>query len=173
IASSFTYLVHRNGSTLEKVLGDDMNMLQSGEAFASISKLRKWSMAVLKKLQEVTSNEIKDIRSSYVTKLQSYVEKNLHGDVSLRALADHVNLHPTHLSKIYKIETGEGISDYVFRLRMDRASHKLMTTDKKVYEISMEIGYLDPAYFIKVFKRHFGFTPQEYRDRSDSHNRVL
>ncbi|OPA81036.1 DNA-binding response regulator [Paenibacillus selenitireducens] len=173
ITSSFTYLAHRNGNTLEKILGDDMDMLQSGEAFTSISKLRKWSLGVLEKLKEDTSNDIKDIRSSYVTKLQDYVEKNLHNDVSLRALADHVNLHPTHLSKIYKIETGEGISDYVFRLRMERASHKLMTTDKKVYEISMEIGYLDPAYFIKVFKRQFGVTPQEYRDRSDSHNRVL
>lgn len=74
-----------------------------------------------------------------------------------------MNLHTTHLSKIYKIETGEGISDYVSRLRMERACHLLKSTDKKVYEISTEIGYLEPAYFIKVFKRQFGVTPQDYR----------
>ncbi|WP_409345078.1 response regulator [Paenibacillus sp. MBLB4367] len=164
IASSFTHLAHRNGYTLAKLLGSDMDDLQSGEAFSSIGKLRKWSMNVLGKLKEGTSNEVKDIRSQYVKKVKDFAEKNLHLDVSLRALADHVNLHPTHLSKIYKIETGEGISDYISLLRMERACRLLRATDKKVYEISMEVGYLDPAYFIKVFKRQFGVTPQEYRD---------
>ena len=93
-----------------------------------------------------------------------FIEHNLHRDVSLQTMADHANLHPTHVSKIYKLETGEGISDYVFRLRMERACHLLTTTDKKVYEIGSEIGYLDPAYFIKVFKRQFSVTPQEYRN---------
>lgn len=164
ISASFTYLAHRNRHTLAKLLGTDIEPLQSGEAFTSISKLRKWSLDVLHKLKEGTSNEIKDMRSLYVKKIQEFTDKNLHLDVSLRVLADHVNLHPTHLSKIYKIETGEGISDYVSRLRMERACHKLKTTDKKVYEIGKEIGYMDPAYFIKVFKRQFGVTPQEYRD---------
>ncbi|OCT11891.1 DNA-binding response regulator [Paenibacillus pectinilyticus] len=164
IASSFTHLTHRNGYTLTKLLGPDIEPLQNGDAFTSISKLRKWSLGVLSKLKENTSNEVKDIRSLYVKKVQDFAEKNLHLDVSLRALADHVNLHPTHLSKIYKIETGQGISDYMISLRMERASHLLKTTDKKVYEISMDVGYLDPAYFIKVFKKQFTVTPQEYRD---------
>lgn len=164
MASSFTHLAHRNGHALAKLLGTDMEQLQSGAVFSSISKLRKWSLEVLNKLIEETSNNAKDIRSVYVKKTQEFTEKNLHEDVSLRALADHVNLHSTHLSKIYKIETGEGISDYVFRLRMERACHMLKTTDKRVYEVSKDIGYLDSAYFIKVFKRQFAVTPQEYRD---------
>ncbi|WP_424769299.1 response regulator transcription factor [Paenibacillus sp. sgz302251] len=166
ITSSFSHLAHRNGHTLANLLGTDIEQLLSGEAFRSIGKLRKWSLSVLIKLKQGTSNEIKDIRSIYVNKIQKFAEQNLHRDVSLRAMADHVNLHPTHLSKIYKIETGEGISDYVSRLRMERACHTLKTTDKKIYEIGMEIGYMDPAYFIKVFKRQFGVTPQEYRDRN-------
>lgn len=164
IASSFTHYAHRSGHTLEGLLGQDIELLHSGEAFASIGKLRSWALGTLGKLQQGTSNEVKDIRSVYVKKVQRFVEANLHLDVSLRALADHVNLHPTHLSKLYKIESGEGVSDFVARLRMETACHKLKTTDKKVYEISAEIGYLDPAYFIKVFKRQFGTTPQEYRE---------
>ncbi|WP_242403673.1 AraC family transcriptional regulator [Paenibacillus pini] len=164
ICASFTNLAHRNGHSLAKLLGTDIEELQSGEAFSSINKLRKWSLSMLHKLKDGTSDEIKDIRSLYVKKIQQFTHDNLHLDVSLRVLADHVNLHPTHLSKIYKIETGEGISEYVSRLRMERACHKLKTTSKKVYEISMDIGYMDPAYFIKVFKRQFGVTPQEYRD---------
>ncbi|MFC4305385.1 response regulator transcription factor [Cohnella boryungensis] len=164
IASSFAHFAHRNGQSLVSLIGEDMEPLQSGEAFASIGKLRSWSLGALVKLRDGTSKEVKDIRSVYVKKIQEFVELNLHMDVTLRALADHVNLHPTHLSKLYKIETGEGVSEYVSRLRMETACHKLKSTDKKVYEISSEIGYLDPAYFIKVFKRQYGVTPQEYRE---------
>ncbi len=166
IAAAYTNLAHRGGHTLESLLGSGIEPLQRGEAFASIAKLRHWSIEALHRLREGTSNEVRDTRSSYVRKVQAFADKNLHLDVSLRALADHVNLHPTHLSKIYKIETGEGISDYVSNLRMERACQKLKSTDKKVYEVGLEIGYMDPAYFIKVFKRHFGMTPQEYRDGS-------
>ncbi|MBY0202379.1 response regulator [Paenibacillus cucumis (ex Kampfer et al. 2016)] len=165
ITAAFTNLAHRNKLTLSGLMGSEIEQLQSGEVFSTIGKLRKWSLGVLAKLKEGTSNEVKDTRSEYVKKIQEFTDKNLHLDVSLRVLADHVNLHPTHLSKIYKIETGEGISEYIARLRMDRACHKLVTTTKKVYEISLEIGYMDPAYFIKVFKRQFGVTPQEYRDQ--------
>ncbi|WP_172196274.1 response regulator [Saccharibacillus qingshengii] len=164
IASSYTNLAHRGGHTLESLLGSEIEPLQRGEVFASIARLRRWSLEALRLLKEGTSSEVKDSRSLYVRKVQAFADKNLHLDVSLRALADHVNLHPTHLSKIYKIETGEGISDYVANLRMERACYKLKSTDKKVYEIGLEIGYMDPAYFIKVFKRHFGMTPQDYRD---------
>ncbi|WP_239617633.1 response regulator transcription factor [Cohnella mopanensis] len=164
IASAYTHFAHRNGHTLAGLLGEDIDALQNGEAFSSIGKLRSWALIALGKLKEGTSNEVKDIRSVYVMKIQEFVQANLHHDVSLRALADHVNLHPTHLSKLYKIETGEGVSEYVSRLRLETACHKLKTTDRKIYEISSDIGYLDPAYFIKVFKRQFGVTPQEYRE---------
>lgn len=164
IASSFSHLAHKNGKSLQAILGADFEPLSSGETFRSIGRLRKWTQSALEKLKQASHNEIKAHRSFYVEKLQMFVEQNLHRDVSLRTMADHLSLHPTHLSKIYKLETGEGISDYVFRLRMERACHLLTTTDKKVYEIGSEIGYWDPAYFIKVFKRQFSVTPQEYRD---------
>ncbi|CAI6059179.1 response regulator [Cohnella sp. JJ-181] len=165
ISSAFMHLAHRGGLTLAGLLGPEIELLQHGEAFASIGKLRKWSLGALAKLRAGTVDDAHDARSQYVQKIRKYVDAHLHLDVSLRALADHVNLHPTHLSKIYKLETGEGISDYVAALRMNRACHLLKSTDKKIYEISNEIGYLDPAYFIKVFKRQFDVTPQEYRER--------
>lgn len=165
ISSAFMHLAHRGGKTLAGLLGGEDELAQLGETFASIGKLRKWALAALARLREGTVDDAQDARSHYVQKIQAYVDANLHLDVSLRALADHVNLHPTHLSKIYKLETGEGISDYVAALRMSRACHLLKSTDKKIYEISTEIGYLDPAYFIKVFKRQFDVTPQEYRER--------
>ncbi|WP_324607783.1 helix-turn-helix transcriptional regulator [Paenibacillus sp. IHBB 10380] len=57
------------------------------------------------------------------------------------------------------------LSEYILKMRMDKARQLLLNTSMKAYEVSEEIGYLDPAYFIKVFRKCFGMTPQEYRDR--------
>ena len=164
ITAAFTNLAHRNKLTLAGLMGSEIDQLQSGEVFSTIGKLRKWSLGVLAKLKEGTSNEVKDTRSEYVKRFRSLPIKPASGCFFARARRP-CEPASTHLSKIYKIETGEGISEYIARLRMDRACHKLVTTTKKVYEISLEIGYMDPAYFIKVFKRQFGVTPQEYRDQ--------
>ncbi|MNF06411.1 HTH-type transcriptional regulator YesS [compost metagenome] len=72
-------------------------------------------------------------------------------------------MHPSYLSRLYKLETGENIRDYISRLKMEKAVLLLQTSTRKIYEISIEVGYQNPHYFIKLFKKHFGFTPQEYR----------
>lgn len=75
IASTFTHFAHRNGHTLAKLLGEDMELLQSGEAFSSISRLRNWSLSVLGKLKDGSANDVNDIRSLYVKKVQAFTEK--------------------------------------------------------------------------------------------------
>jgi len=99
-----------------------------------------------------------------VQRVRQFIDERLASDVSLQAIADHVFLHPVYLSKVYKLETGESISDYLFRIRMDRAAYLLKNTHHKIYEITSMLGYQNVPYFIKVFKRHFGKTPQEFRD---------
>jgi two-component system response regulator YesN len=96
--------------------------------------------------------------------VQRYIELNLAEDVSLKTLGEHVYLHPAYLSKVYKMETGEGINQYVQRLRMEKAALMLKQTASRVYEIGKLIGLPNTTYFIKQFRKDYGMTPQEYRD---------
>uniref|UniRef100_UPI003B8A79DA helix-turn-helix transcriptional regulator n=1 Tax=Cohnella rhizosphaerae TaxID=1457232 RepID=UPI003B8A79DA len=66
--------------------------------------------------------------------------------------------------KCSKKETGENISEYVLRLRMDKAVFLLKDSKYKIYEVAGLLGYKNPTYFIKVFKDRFGVTPQEFRE---------
>src|SRR5690606_30040058 len=105
-----------------------------------------------------------DSRSGIIQKVQDYAAQHLAG-ASLQSIADHVYLNASYLSKVYKLETGEGISEYLSRLRMEAAAHMLRNTSEKIYEISTRVGYNKTSYFIKVFKERYGVTPQEYRDQ--------
>lgn len=165
IFAAFLQLSHKNGRFLQDMAPDLFRDFTEGRALRSIHALKSWSVDTLQVFHRDNYQEIDQNRKSIVQQVNEYVERNLKTDASLRSIADHVHMHPTHLSKIYKLETGHNLSEHMLKIRMDKASRLLLETSMKAYEVSEEIGYLDPAYFIKVFRKCFGMTPQEYRDR--------
>jgi two-component system response regulator YesN len=165
IASAVAYFAHKNGRALAELLGPGYDRLIQGAPYRSLQQLQDWVEDVLRLLRSQTEDEAKDSRTKLIEEVQQFVERNLSSDVSLTAIADHVFMHPAYISKIYKIETGENLSDYVNRVRMEKAAHMLLNTQDKIYEIAERIGYQRAHSFINVFKKHTGLTPQEYRDK--------
>ncbi len=71
------------------------------------------------------AHENKNARISIINQIRKFVDSHLSEDVSLQAIADHVYMHPVYVSKVYKLETGENLSDYVQGARMDKAAYLL------------------------------------------------
>ena len=101
----------------------------------------------------------------HVQKALVYIEENLGGDTSLAAAARHVHLHASHLSEIFKKETGLTYSDLVLKRKMEYAAELLTISSAKVADIAGQIGYEDVKYFSKLFKKYNGCTPTDYRER--------
>ncbi|MDO7269682.1 response regulator transcription factor [Shouchella clausii] len=109
--------------------------------------------------------EVRHKKEQLAVRVYEYVEAHFFEQPSLQEVADHLFLNAAYLSKRFKEETGEKFSDYIHRLRMDRAVEFLAETNMKVSQIAKKLGYKDASYFIKVFKREFHMTPQEFRSR--------
>ncbi|WP_082423169.1 response regulator [Paenibacillus dakarensis] len=167
LAACYHY-AHSAGKTLTEVLDceGEPRFLHPAEPAGSVAALKRWALEVCRRLSCSNKDEIIDARAALIKQVQEHIHVRLAEDVSLQTLAAQVDMHPVYLSKVYKLETGEGLKEYLLRVRMERAVHLLKNTDMKVYEIANQIGYLNAAYFIKVFKKEFGLTPQEYRDGS-------
>ncbi|ALS26382.1 two-component system response regulator [Paenibacillus sp. 32O-W] len=165
IGGAFLQLAHRSGIFLRDAAPELTSGFIAGEPMRSIAALRRWASSMLQAMRRHMREEAVHNRRETIRRVHEYIERHLKTDASLRAIADYVHMHPTHLSKIYKQETGQGLSDYLMQVRMEKACALLSGSQLKVYEICEEIGYLDPAYFIKVFRKFYGVTPQEYRDR--------
>ncbi|NIK76015.1 two-component system response regulator YesN [Paenibacillus castaneae] len=163
IVSSLSFSIHKNKLWMSDIMGHEFNQLLSGPNFHTIAQLRTWTMDILQTYKSHLSSKVQHSRLSTVQKVQEYAASHLE-EASLQTIASHVFLNPSYLSKIYKLETGEGISDYLSRLKMETAAHMLRTTADKIYEIAAKVGYLKTSYFIKVFKERYGITPQEFRD---------
>jgi two-component system response regulator YesN len=97
--------------------------------------------------------------------IKAYLQKHYTEEIELQRLADIVFLTPSYLSKLFKTETGETITDYLTSERIEQAKRLLRDEQGlKTYMVGERVGYADPAYFTKVFKKMTGKTPKEYRD---------
>lgn len=165
LAACYHY-AHTNGKTLPQLLSVDGEErdIPKLETLTSIKAMKEWAFETCDRLSQENSAEIQDVRNALIKQVQEYIHVHLAEDVSLQTLADQVNLHPVYLSKVFKLETGEGLKEYLFRLRMEKAAYLLKHSHLKIFEVTAQVGYLNTSYFIKVFKRHFGMTPQDYRD---------
>ncbi len=92
-----------------------------------------------------------------------YMEEHLHEDLSRDDAARVACLSPTHFSRVIKQTFGESFTDLLARMRIDRARELLYLTEKSIVEVSLECGFSDQSYFTKVFKKHTGQTPGDYR----------
>ena len=95
-----------------------------------------------------------------------YIEKNFQENINLNKISNYVSLSKNYFCNIFKKETGITIWDYLIRIRMEEAKRMLLETEQKTYEISEKVGYDDPSYFGRLFKKYTGFTPIEFRDSS-------
>ncbi|MCG1021532.1 response regulator transcription factor [Sutcliffiella horikoshii] len=100
---------------------------------------------------------------SSMEKIEEYLRANYQQDITLQEIADRFYLSREHISRKFKQEYHETITDYVTRIRMEKAKELLANPRSKIYEIAYHIGYHNEKYFSKVFKKFYGVTPNEYR----------
>ncbi|WHX50327.1 response regulator [Paenibacillus woosongensis] len=117
----------------------------------------------LKGLEMIRATRLQMADKSVET-VKRWIQEHYDQQTELGSLASMVYLTPSYLSKLFKNETGMTITDYLIEVRIKKAKHLLKTSpDMKIHEIGCGVGYPDPAYFNKLFKRIVGVTPNEYK----------
>ncbi|MFB9329150.1 response regulator [Paenibacillus aurantiacus] len=104
-----------------------------------------------------------------VEELKRILNAEYNKNFELEQLAKAVGMSASYISRLFRGKTGLTLTDYVIGLRMEKA--KQFLTDHphlRNYEISQLVGYYDPVYFNKLFKRTFGMTPKEYKEKHHS-----
>ncbi|MBQ9836911.1 MAG: helix-turn-helix domain-containing protein [Oscillospiraceae bacterium] len=99
-----------------------------------------------------------------VQKAVTYIEAEPAADLHLQHLARTLNVSAGYLSTLFHKETGKTVTAYVTDVRMDTAANLLRHTQLQVQTVAQHCGIGDVNYFSKVFKRHFGLTPRQFRE---------
>lgn len=101
---------------------------------------------------------------SLIFKARRIIEKSYaNEDLGLNEVAEQVAVSSCYLSILFKRETDETFTEYLTRVRMEKAKELLRTTDLKAYQIAAQVGYNDPHYFSLCFKKYTGMNPTQYK----------
>lgn len=114
-------------------------------------------------IAQVVRNNMQGAENLAVSQAKKFINDNYSRDIMLEDVANEVFLSPAYLSRIFKKYVGENFSDYLFKVRMNKAKSLLKSSNLKIYEIAEKIGIQTPKYFFKIFKNYTGLTPTEYR----------
>ncbi|WP_411336954.1 response regulator [Ruminococcus gauvreauii] len=123
------------------------------------SYLTDYMMKIMERCNDVQkSHEARPIRE-----VKEYIEKNYDKGISLDDIGKMVCLNPVYLSTLFKNQTGMNITNYLIRVRMEAAKKLLRETRMSVSAVADRVGYTDTKYFSKIFTKHVGVKPVEYR----------
>lgn len=99
-----------------------------------------------------------------ITLAQHFVQNHYQEDITLELVASIVFHNPTYFSSLFKKRTGKTFLEYLTDLRMKKARDLIIHTKLKIYEVTEQVGYADPKYFSKLFKKYFKAGPRKYRE---------
>jgi len=92
-----------------------------------------------------------------------YMRKELSAKLTIQDMARENNLSASHFSSLFRKGTGMSPMDYFIHLKLQRACLMLYNNDLKIKEIAGAIGYEDPYYFSRLFKKYMRVSPDKYR----------
>ncbi len=177
--SQVVVICHQIASTINSALLQirSMDVVKAEQLLAFYETIQSCTnVSTLEKL--ITEYAIKNIGNTaeddlpqhdeLINKIKVYIEQNYMQQISLNSLAGEAYICPSYLCLLFKQKTGQTITNYITSKRIENAKTMLRHCDKKLIDICFEVGFNDSKYFSRIFKKHAGCTPSEYRERGDA-----
>lgn len=133
------------------------------ESTNSISQLQNMSITMLRKYAMLAHNYSTREYSSLIKKCIEYIRFHYQEPLSLEILAKHCAVTPSYLSIQFRRETGNTVTEYIHKIRIQHAILLLNSTQSSIQEIASQCGFPDSNYFTRTFKKAKGITPNAYR----------
>jgi len=139
----------------------------SGLQHSSIVKL----LAIFAQHLSMITNQIvvqqENAELPVVTKAKEFIALNQAEELSLTKVAKAVNTSSFYFCKLFKKATGLNFTDYVSRVRIEKAKNLLLNPNLRISEIAFEVGFQSLTHFNRVFKKIIGQSPTQYRGQVD------
>ncbi|MCD1257302.1 response regulator [Paenibacillus athensensis] len=144
-------------------MGIDVPKPYYKEQAGAYLQLKAETRLLVGQLMETTETLTGGMETDLLQRMKLYIKEHAHEDLSLERVAATVGRNPFYISKLFKEHFGTNYIDFLTECRMEMAKHLMQETDKSLKEITFEIGYNDPNYFSRVFKKAVGHSPTDYR----------
>jgi AraC-like DNA-binding protein/ligand-binding sensor protein len=140
----------------------------SSRQYASIVQL----LSIFAEHLSIVSNQVLVQRHNaeppVITKAKAFIQQHHAEDLSLGEVAKAMNTSVFYFCKMFKKATGINFTDYLSRVRIEKAKNLLLNPNLRISEIAFEVGFQSLTHFNRVFKKILGQSPTEYREKLPS-----
>ena len=130
---------------------------------ADCNSLRQVLSETFAELEDIVRKGTQEREGNLFYKIEEYIRLNCEQELKLYDLAKQFHLNYTYLSTLFYQNTEEHFSDYLNRMRVEKAKGLLRTENNSIQCISEKCGFINQGYFSKIFKKFTGCSPKEYQ----------
>ena len=124
-------------------------------------EMEKFFTTIRKVLESRKQNSLGYINK--MDRVKSFIERNTDKKINLEHAAQEVCLSAKYLSRLFKENTGLGFNEYRLKIKIQKAQELLKKTNITIEQIAIQLGYQYSESFIRIFEKHTGLTPTEFR----------
>ena len=159
----FSRIIHGHGWTISSALGDEYIRFEQFHTLLTRNQVLEWLQTIAISTCRTISARRWSGTQRMVREIERFIGEHIHDEeLSLYMVADKLYINYSYLSRTFKKIVGESFSEYVLRLRMERAK-ELLTGGQMVYAAAALVGYRHVNYFSKVFMKYWGVKPSEIK----------
>lgn len=147
-------------------LGRELGTKNSGFrllAKSLVAELFIYAKRMENKTNPAASSRTDDPRHRQIEQIACYIAENCCSPLSLNSIAEQFYMNKCYLSRIFKEITGFTVNGYLHARRIQKARSLLIQNSMNISEVAEAAGYENLTYFERVFKKHTGMSPLEYR----------
>lgn len=126
------------------------------------------SFLFIQAYNEAKFSQHKAANTFFISKATHYMYENIERKLTLRNIADYLKYSEAHIYRLFLKETKYTPINYFNHLKIERSCQLLRNTNMKINQIAFKMGFEDPYYFSRLFKKSVGMSPKVYRLQANS-----
>jgi len=154
-------LMRKNNLEIEQVATEKYNFINYVIGTDNTRQMMQSLQEIVVQVIDNLPKDKKNISQNLVMEVVDFINDNYKEEISLKRISTMYYINPNYFCKVFKDITQENFNHYVTKVRLEKATYFMKTTNLSVNEIADMVGF-NQKYFCKVFKREFKMTPKEY-----------
>lgn len=145
---------------------DDQSMPKGAVTHVQALKIMLERLQLYLKKQIARKEKMSDHQE--INRIIEFIQQNYERNISLKSMAEWVSMEETYVSSLFKKKMGVSLIHYLQQVRVQKAKALLKETNMAIVEIGKRVGFENPNYFFKIFRRFETVSPNEYRHSAHS-----
>ena len=154
----------KNNISYSKIFSCEYLPMEKLDEFETVQEMSDWFNNIMEIIVSSNITKLSPIYSKHVSNSIKYIKDNYSKKLGLSQISQELDINKAYFCRIFKQETGENLTDYINKIRIEKAKQLMMSTNDKMYEIAEKVGFTNIQHFNSSFKKVTDQNPLKFKN---------